>query len=77
MGSDKIRLTSPRYMALFLQRLEEEEERTWYRRTRARRKAEHIRFRQLVIDGHADPVPGMEDLYEHPVFRQVHSCFLK
>ncbi|CAL8111516.1 unnamed protein product [Orchesella dallaii] len=69
MGSDKVRLTDTRYMALLLKRLEEEERQTWNKRTRERRKAEHIRFRQLVIDGHADPGVGMQDLYKHPVFR--------
>lgn len=69
MGSDRIRITDPKYMATLLQRLTEEEELTWQKRTRERRKAEHNRFRQLVIDGYTEPTPGMEDLYNHPVFR--------
>lgn len=51
MGSDRIRLTDPKYMSELLQKLEEEEHKDWVKRTRIRKKAEHTRSRQLAIEG--------------------------
>lgn len=72
MGSDKIRPVDGSYMKTLIQRLEEEEALAWTRKIRLRKKAERERYRQLAIAGLMEPGPGMEDLYNHPVFRFVH-----
>ena len=69
MGSDRVRITDPKYMSTLLRRLEEDELRIWKKRSRARKKAERERYRQLAIDGHMEPGDDMKDLLDHPVFR--------
>lgn len=49
--------------------LEEEEKKAWDKRTKARKKAERLRSRDLVIHGHMEPGIENEDLKQHPVFR--------
>jgi len=69
MGTDKIRITDAKYMSTLLERLEQEENEAWLKRTRERKQAERNRFRQLVVEGLTEPTPDMEDIYNHPVFR--------
>ena len=69
MGTDKIRITDAKYMSTLLERLEQEENEAWLRRTRERKQAERNRFRQLAVEGLMEPTADMEDLYNHPVFR--------
>jgi hypothetical protein len=69
MGTDRVRLTDTKYMSTLLERLEEEERKSWAKRRIGRIKAERNRFRQLAIDGLMDPGPEMQDLLQHPVFR--------
>jgi len=69
MGDSSIRPADPRYMKSLRGKLEVAESKTWNRRVEVRRKKEDQRIRRLVIAGHTDPPPGMEDLYQHPVLR--------
>jgi hypothetical protein len=69
MGTDRVRITDPKYMNLLLKRLEEEELKAWLKRSKLRKKAERDRFRQLAIEGYMEPGPDMQDLLQHPVFR--------
>ena len=69
MGTDKIRITDAKYMSTLLERLEQEENEAWLKRTRERKQAERTRFRQLAVEGLMEPTADMEDLYNHPVFR--------
>ncbi|ODN01031.1 hypothetical protein Ocin01_05650 [Orchesella cincta] len=69
MGSDRIRPVDGKFMETFIQRLEQEENFAMERKIRLRKKAEHERHRQLAINGFMEPDAGMEDLYNHPVFR--------
>jgi hypothetical protein len=69
MGTDRVRITDPKYMATLLKRLEEEEQNQWVKRSKLRKKAERDRFRQLAIDGQMEPGKDMQDLFHHPVFR--------
>ncbi|OXA57845.1 uncharacterized protein LOC110847381 [Folsomia candida] len=69
MGSDRIRLTDATFMARLLEKLEEEENSAWVKRTKARKKDEQVRSRKLAIDGLMDPEEDMRDLFKHPVFR--------
>lgn len=69
MGSDRIRITDPKYLSTLVERLEAEEDKSWGSRSRLRKKAEKNRSRQLAIEGLMEPAEDMLDLYEHPVFR--------
>ncbi|CAL8103038.1 unnamed protein product [Orchesella dallaii] len=69
MGSDRIRITDPKYLATLVERLEEEEAQGWVTRSRLRKKAEKNRSRQLAIEGLMEPASDMQDLWNHPVFR--------
>ncbi|CAL8126712.1 unnamed protein product [Orchesella dallaii] len=69
MGSDRIRPVDGKFMETFIQRLEQEENLAMERKIRLRKKAEHERHRQLAINGLMEPDSGMEDLFNHPVFR--------
>lgn len=75
MGSDKIRPVDGKFMETLMQRLEEEENIAWERKIKLRKKAERERHRRLAIAGLMDPGPGMEDLYDHPVFRYFSLVF--
>ncbi|ODM97415.1 hypothetical protein Ocin01_09262 [Orchesella cincta] len=69
MGSDRVRITDPKYLATLVERLEEEEAQGWVTRSRLRKKAEKNRSRQLAIEGLMEPASDMQDLWNHPVFR--------
>lgn len=71
MGSDRVRITDPKYLSTLVERLEAEEAQAWVSRSRLRKKAEKNRSRQLAIEGFMEPTEDMQDLYNHPVFRWV------
>lgn len=77
MGSDRIRITDPKYLSTLVERLEAEESKSWGSRSRLRKKAEKDRSRQLAIEGLMEPAEDMQDLYEHPVFRLKKLTFCK
>lgn len=69
MGSDRVRITDPKFLSTLTERLEAEEAQVWATRSRKRKKDEKARSRALAIEGLMEPSEDMQDLYEHPVFR--------
>jgi hypothetical protein len=69
MGTDRVRITDPKYMNLLMKKLDEEERKDWIRRSTLRKKVEEDRFRQLAVEGLMEPGPELQDLLQHPVFR--------
>jgi len=68
-GTDHVKIKNFKYLSMLSKKIAQEEGNVQKKLHNKRIDEEHQRYRQLVINGQVEPVEGMKDYADNPVYR--------